>query len=147
VPPIAEAHPGTLGADPRVLLAYPRASFLERAAAFALDVVLVAMLGAMLGVNEPDDFIVPMLVAYHVAFWLWKATTLGGIICQLRVVRVDGAPLRLVDALVRGLVGVFSLATFGLGALWILRDPDRQSWHDKVAGTLVVRVPRNFPLP
>ena len=37
--------------------------------------------------------------------------------------------------------------TFGLGALWILRDPERQSWHDKVAGTLVVRVPRNFPLP
>ena len=23
--------------------------------------------------------------------------------------------------------------------LWILRDPERQSWHDKMAGTLVIR--------
>ena len=119
----------------------------ELKAPFALDVILVSMTWAMLGDRGPDDFVLPMLVVYHVAFWAWKATTLGGIICQLRVVRVDGAPLRFVDALVRGLVGVFSLATFGLGAFWILRDPERQSWHDKVAGTLVVRVPRDFPLP
>ena len=105
------------------------------------------MMANFFGADDPGDVIVPLLVAYHVAFWLWKATTLGGIICQLRVVRVDGAPLRFVDALVRGLVGVFSILAFGLGALWILRDPERQSWHDKVAGTAVVRVPRNFPLP
>lgn len=147
VPPLSQAYTTGPAPDPRALLAYPRASFTERAGAFALDVVLVAMTAAMLGVDEPSDLIVPMLVAYHVAFWLWKATTLGGIICQLRVARVDGAPLRFVDALVRALVGIFSIATFGLGALWILRDPERQSWHDKVAGTVVVRVPRNYPLP
>ncbi len=138
--------PAATTADPRLLLAFPRASFGERAAAFALDVLLVMMLSAMVA-DDPGDFVLPLLVAYHVAFWLWKATTLGGIICQLRVVRVDGAPLRFVDALVRGLVGVFSIAAFGLGALWILRDPERQSWHDKVAGTAVVRVPRNYPVP
>jgi uncharacterized RDD family membrane protein YckC len=139
--------PSPATADPRVLLGYPRASFGERTAAFALDVLLVAMMANFFGADDPGDVIVPLLVAYHVAFWLWKATTLGGIICQLRVVRVDGAPLRFVDALVRGLVGVFSILAFGLGGLWILRDPERQSWHDKVAGTFVVRVPRNFPLP
>ena len=147
VPPMPQAAPGVMATDPRALLAFPRASFMERAAAFALDVLLVAMTAAMLGGDDPDDWFVLVLVAYHVAFWMWKATTLGGIICQLRVVRVDGAPLRFVDALVRGLVGIFSVATFGLGALWILRDPERQSWHDKVAGTFVVRVPRNYPLP
>jgi uncharacterized RDD family membrane protein YckC len=147
VPPLSPAYATGPVPDSRALLAYPRASFAERAGAFALDVVLVALTAAMFGADDPSDLVVPMLVAYHVAFWLWKATTLGGIICQLRVVRIDGAPLRFVDALVRGLVAVFSLATFGLGALWILRDPERQSWHDKVAGTIVVRVPRNYPLP
>ena len=146
VPPTAQASP-TRRLDPRALLAYPRASFGERAAAFALDVLLVGMLAGMSGSHDPGDYFVQLLVAYHVAFWLWKATTLGGIICQLRVVRVDGAPLRFVDVLVRGLVGVFSIATFGLGALWILRDPERQSWHDKVSGTVVVRVPKHYPLP
>ena len=75
-----------------------------------------------------------------------KTTTVGGIICQLRVVRVDGAPLRFVDALVRGLSSMFSLAVLGLGCLWILKDPERQAWHDRIAGTYVVQVPRNWAL-
>ena len=62
------------------------------------------------------------------------------------MVRVDGAPLRFIDALVRGLSSIFSLAVLGLGALWILKDPERQAWHDKIAGTYVVKVPRNWPL-
>ncbi|BCS34801.1 hypothetical protein TBR22_A40270 [Luteitalea sp. TBR-22] len=143
LPPVTA--PVDASADGRALLAYPRASFAERAAAFALDVLLVAVTLAMFHVDS--DVFLPCLLAYHVAFWTWKATTVGGIICQVRVARVDGAPLRLVDALVRGLVGIFSLAIFGLGALWILRDEYRQAWHDKVAGTVVVRVPRDFPLP
>jgi uncharacterized RDD family membrane protein YckC len=35
---------------------------------------------------------------------------------------------------------------FGLGALWIIRDPERQAWHDKIAGTYVVKVPRTWSL-
>jgi uncharacterized RDD family membrane protein YckC len=70
----------------------------------------------------------------------------GGIICQLRVVRVDGSRLTFADALVRALSSIFSLAVLALGVLWILRDPERQAWHDKIAGTFVVKVPRNYPL-
>ena len=65
---------------------------------------------------------------------------------QLRVIRTDGAPLHFADALVRGLASIFSLAVLGIGALWILQDPERQAWHDKIAGTYVVKVPRNWPL-
>ncbi len=87
-----------------------------------------------------------VLLAYHIGFWTWKGTTIGGIICQLRVVRIDGTPLRFVDALVRGLSAIFSIVVVGLGVFWILRDPERQAWHDKIAGTYVVKVPRNWPL-
>ena len=65
---------------------------------------------------------------------------------EMRVVRMDGAPLRFADALVRGLASIFSLAVFGLGGLWILKDPERQAWHDRIAGTYVVKVPRNWPI-
>ena len=88
-----------------------------------------------------------MMLAYHIGFWAWKGTTFGGIVCQLRVVRLDGSPLRFVDALVRGIASLFSLAVAGLGCLWILKDEERQAWHDKIAGTYVVTVPRNWPLP
>lgn len=133
--------------SPVALLGFPRAGLAERSAAFALDTVLVVLTAGLLDLDDREGTVLVLLLAYHVAFWLWKATTLGGIICQLRVVRVDGQPLRFVDALVRALTAIFSLVALGLGALWILRDPERQSWHDKVAGTLVVRVPRNYPLP
>jgi uncharacterized RDD family membrane protein YckC len=61
-------------------------------------------------------------------------------------VRVDGNPLSFADALVRALVGIFSIAIAFIGALWMLRDPESQTWHDKVAGTYVVKVPRHWPL-
>jgi uncharacterized RDD family membrane protein YckC len=130
------------------LRSFPYARFLERAAAFALDVILVVIVFRVLGIRGPDDegrFFL-LLLAYHIGFWTWKGTTVGGIICQLRLVRTDGGRLQFVDALVRGLTSILSLVALGLGALWILKDPERQSWHDKIAGTYVVKVPRHWPL-
>jgi uncharacterized RDD family membrane protein YckC len=126
----------------------PRATFTQRLAALALDVLLVAMTSAFLDLNDgPGSRMFLLLLVYHVGFWAWKGTTVGGIICQLRVTRTDGQPLRLADALVRALSGIFSFAVLGLGYLWILKDPERQAWHDRIAGTFVVKVPANLPLP
>jgi uncharacterized RDD family membrane protein YckC len=47
---------------------------------------------------------------------------------------------------VRALSCFLSLAPVGLGFFWMLFDPNRQTWHDKIAGTIVVRVPKNQPL-
>jgi hypothetical protein len=144
MPPLHEAagaltaSAGSLAAPD--LVSFPRAPFRDRLAAFVLDVILVAI-----GSSLVDAFL-PLLLAYHIGFWTWTGTTVGGIICQLRVIRVDGTPLRFVDALVRGLSSIFSLAVVGLGCLWILKDPERQAWHDKIAGTYVVKVPQHWPL-
>jgi len=154
-PPVADAPalaftPPTVTAAPPVtdLASFPHAAFADRLAAFVLDVILVVIAVQILDLNRHDNdsaaFV--FLLAYHIGFWTWKQTTVGGIICQLRVVRVDGARLTFADALVRGLSSIFSLAVLGLGCLWILRDPERQAWHDRIAGTYVVKVPRNYPL-
>jgi uncharacterized RDD family membrane protein YckC len=129
------------------LAAYPRATFLDRVAAFAIDTVLVAIANNMLDMNRHDGFFFVLLVAYHIVFWAWKGTTIGGIVCSLRVVRTHGVELRFVDSLVRGLSGVLSVAAVGIGSLWMLHDRERQMWHDKIAGTLVVKVPREMVLP
>lgn len=130
------------------LASFPHALFRDRLFAFVLDVILVLIAQQMFDLRrwDTDSAFFLLLLAYHIGFWTWKGTTVGGIICQLRVVRTDGAPLRFVDALVRGLSSIFSLAVVGIGCLWILRDPERQAWHDKIAGTYVVKVPRNWPL-
>jgi uncharacterized RDD family membrane protein YckC len=130
------------------LTLFPRATFLDRLAAFVLDVFLVIVAVQLTDILRFRDEGAVLLVlgAYFIAFWAWKGTTVGGIICNLRVVRIDGSPLRFVDALVRGLSSILSFAALGLGCFWILRDPEGQAWHDKVAGTYVVKVPRNFAL-
>ena len=139
---------------------FPRAAFLDRAAAFVIDVVLVLFISEFL--ERPmrygyrnDDVLFPLLLLYFVAFWAWKGTTIGGIVVNLRVVKANGGDLSFLESLVRGLTSVLSFGALGLGVLWILRSdliasdgkPARQAWHDIAAGTYVVKVPKGYPLP
>ena len=127
---------------------FPRATFLDRLAAVALDIVLVGIAAAFLGFDRfrgPGPFFL-LLFAYHLAFWGWKGTTLGGIICSVRIIRSTRTPLRFIDAVVRGLSAIFSIVALGIGYFWMLSDPDRQTWHDKIAGTFVVKLPRELVL-
>jgi uncharacterized RDD family membrane protein YckC len=143
----AHATPYVVPGGSTNLLAFPKAGFFERAAAFALDGVFVLVLCGIFDLlDDGPGPLIFMMLAYHTGFWTWKGTTFGGIVCQLRVIRLDGSPLRVVDALVRVIASLFSLAVAGLGCLWILKDEERQAWHDKIAGTYVVTVPRNWPL-
>ena len=119
---------------------------MDRAAALALDVVLVAIVNAVMRFPWNDGGFLIVVLLYQIGFLAWRGTTLGGVVCGLRVVRAGGAELRFVDALVRGLTSVFSIAALGLGCLWMLNDPERQTWHDKIAGTVVVKMPRELVL-
>jgi hypothetical protein len=140
-------EPPASTAVPSDLSVYPRATFFDRVAAFALDAVLVGIAVNVLDLERHDGWFPLLLIAYHIAFWAWRGTTLGGIIVGLRVVRIQGTHLRFADALVRGLTAIFSIAALGIGCLWMLQDPEKQMWHDKIAGTLVVKVPRHLVLP
>lgn len=139
---VPAALPASAGAA--TLLAMPKATFLIRAAAFFIDTVAVLVAVSMLGdLDSPREFAFFLLV-YHVVFWTLKGTTLGGIVCNLRVIKTDGTPIGFSEAAIRGLLSIFSLAVLGLGAFWILIDADRQAWHDRFAGTYVVTVPRDW---
>lgn len=146
-PPVLPPVPPPAPVFTQGMAQYPRATFLDRLAAFVLDCILVAIANGLLDMRNNDGFFFLLLLAYHIAFWAWRGTTLGGIICSLRVTRTDGTDLRPVDAVVRGLSGIFSIAALGIGCLWMLQDSESQMWHDKIAGTLVVKVPRDVVLP
>jgi len=148
-PPSAETPRPSRTPHPGDLSLYPRASFLDRLAAFSLDVVLIAIANAFLDRfpgHRDDGWFMFLLLAYIIGFTAWKGTTLGGIICNLRVVRTNGGDVRFIDAVVRGLSSIFSIAALGIGCVWMLNDPERQMWHDKIAGTVVVKVPRELVL-
>lgn len=98
----------------------PRAHDLARAAASAYLVVLPAM-----------------LALYGTVFWALAGRTPGMAVLGLRVVATHRKPLSWLSAFVRGVV----LAYFPIGALWALIDRRHQAVHDKLARTVVVRVP------
>ena len=69
------------------LLACPKAGFLDRFVAAVLDVFLVAMAYNLLDFNvwrNDVNMFFLLLIAYHIVFWAWKGTTVGGIVCSLR---------------------------------------------------------------
>ena len=87
-----------------------------------------------------------VLAVYGAAMWKTKGTTIGGIVCGLKVVRLDDREIDWPTAAVRALSCFLSLVVGGLGFIWVIFDADRQSWHDKIAGTTVVRVPKGGSL-
>lgn len=57
----------------------------------------------------------------------------------IRVVSRGGQPVSVGMAFVRALMKIVSEVVLLLGYLWMLWDPNKQTWHDKVAGTYVVK--------
>ena len=69
-----------------------------------------------------------------------------GLIFGLRVVRLDGRPLDLPCVLVRGVAAGVGAVAAGIGYFWCAWDPEQQTWHDKLAGTVVVKTNRTTSL-
>jgi uncharacterized RDD family membrane protein YckC len=126
---------------PLITADLPRAGFWIRMGALLLDVILIGF--AMSLLRPFGDFHIVILAIYGAVMWKLRGTTVGGIVFDLQVVRVDGRPLDWETAIVRALGCFLSLAVVGLGFIWIALDQNHQAWHDKIAGTVVVRVKRH----
>jgi uncharacterized RDD family membrane protein YckC len=136
----------------------PRAGFVSRAGAFAVDAVIVALslrstawiltgtahtlrrfappinVGALLVAGTP------LVVAiYLVAFWTVLGQTPGKWLLGVKVVAIRGGPIGLRRSLARLFGYVLSAVPCYLGFFWML-GPQRRGWHDRLAGTEVVYV-------
>ena len=125
------------------IISYPRAGFWIRFVSALLDLILIGVLSAM---THFPPAIILFLPVYYIVMWSWKGTSIGGIVMGLKVMRTDGRPVDFAVALVRSLSSFFSAAVFFLGFFWAGWDREKQSWHDKIAGTVVVRVPKGVSL-
>ena len=122
----------------------PRAGFWIRMAALFLDALLIGVVTDALSHRGSPGMVA--LAVYGAVMWKLRGSTVGGIVCHLRVVRIDGREIDWPTAVVRALGCFLSLAVAGLGFIWIAFDKDKQAWHDKIAGTIMVRVPAGHSL-
>jgi len=82
------------------------------------------------------------IVAYFVYFWTQRdGQTIMNKALGIKVVKTDGSPITVGTAIVRYVGYFIDSIIFGLpiGYIWAAFDPNKQAWHDKIAGTYVVK--------
>jgi uncharacterized RDD family membrane protein YckC len=84
-----------------------------------------------------------IVISYFTFFWTLVGFTPGKAVLGLKVVRKDGAKISFGRALLRFFCYWISAIPLFLGFLWVLWDPKRRGWHDKIAGTQVLYIPKN----
>ena len=141
VPPIPPPMPAP--PPPMQQSTLPRVGFWTRFAATLIDMIA---LGIAVGILNLGDYFPLVATAYFIVLWSLKGTTLGGVILGIKIVRLDDKPVDWAVSLVRSLGAFLSLFVVGLGFVWVGWDPQRQSWHDKIAGTTIVKMPKGVSL-
>jgi uncharacterized RDD family membrane protein YckC len=77
---------------------------------------------------------------YLVIFWSWQGGTIGQLLLGIQVRReADGQRIGIGTSILRYIGYVISVWVFYLGLIWVAFDARKQGWHDKIAGTLVIR--------
>lgn len=75
-----------------------------------------------------------------VVFWSYQSATPGKIALKLRIVDAKTGGKPTTGQLIGRYLGYYlSLIPLGLGIIWVGIDKKKQGWHDKVAGTVVIR--------
>jgi len=80
-------------------------------------------------------------VLYYCYFWssYGKGQTIGMRALNIKVIKTDGSYLDIVGAFLRYIGLIISCLAFFIGILWVAFDAQKQGWHDKIAGTYVVK--------
>jgi len=83
-----------------------------------------------------------IVVAYFICFWRWRGQTPGKMIMRVKVVRFDGTTIGWGGAVMRFLGYIISIMLVLSGFFWIVLDVRNQGFHDKIADTFVITIPR-----
>lgn len=132
------------------------AGFWLRTAASIIDTILImiitypilvfiygwAYLDSDKVIAGPADFLLTVVFPAIAVIWFWSArqATPGKMAISARIVdaKTGGKPStgQLIGRYFGYLVSIFP---FFLGILWVAFDRKKQGWHDKLAGTVVIR--------
>ena len=81
--------------------------------------------------------------AYLGSCWRYGGMTMGMRAWRVRLISRNEKFNSWPRCLLRFLVGLLSLAAFGLGILWSLVDSENRGWHDLAARTLLIKSPKH----
>lgn len=138
------------------------AGFWIRVWAAIIDTILIAiitipMLLGIYGIHYfesadiiagPMDFLISWVLPTIavIIFWIYKSATPGKMAISSKIVDAQTGGHPTTGQLVGRYFGYFiSFLPLGLGIIWIAFDKKKQGWHDKLAGTVIVRKKNTGP--
>lgn len=133
------------------------ASFWRRLSATIIDGLILSFIGIgisySLGSNpfaqgaktnlEVIDRVLTLIVSavYVLLFWVnYDGSTPGKKFLGIKIVKENGEKLNYPSAIVRYIGYLVSSLPLALGYIWMLWDKKKQTWHDKLAGTIVIKI-------
>jgi len=146
-----------LAEEPTPVLALGMASGIERVISGAIDLVFVGLIQLTLFYLTthlvaqrvgalPNSALVAMglvgavmAAGYFLFFWSLSGQTLGKLLTGSRVVDRRGAALGFGRAALRLVATLVAALPLGAGFIGLWTDPEHRGWHDRIAGTKVIR--------
>jgi uncharacterized RDD family membrane protein YckC len=131
--------------DQELALTSERSGFWRRFAAALIDGIAVGVattiLRLILGDAAGEGIGLLVAFGYYTYFHGRTGQTPGDAAMSIRVVDFrdgTGQPIGYGRAFLRALVSIVSGLVVLLGYLWMLWDSEKQTWHDKAAGSVVI---------
>lgn len=75
-------------------------------------------------------------------FWTHSGQTLGMQAWKLKVQNSDGSAITYKQSLIRFLLAPCSFFCFGLGYFFMFVNPDKQTFHDKISKSEIIKIKR-----
>ncbi|MBK7352858.1 MAG: RDD family protein [Nitrosomonas sp.] len=139
------------------------AGFWIRAGASLIDTILILMiiLPMLAVIYGPDywvgesiyfgfwdvmlNYILPAIAV--IVFWIYKSATPGKMATKLMIVDAETGGRPSTSQFIGRYLGYYiSMIPLFLGIIWVGFDKRKQGWHDKLAGTVVIRSNKAEPV-
>jgi uncharacterized RDD family membrane protein YckC len=134
-------------AGPRPGVNAEYAGFWRRFAGLFIDGILLAVVGSVIAAVLPggrEGALASILqlvlgIGYQVYFFTSTGQTLGMKVMGTKIVDGNGGLPTMSSAAIRYIGSLVSGAILLIGFLWMLWDANKQTLHDKMAGTYIVK--------
>ena len=135
---------------------YEYARFWIRVGAQLIDILLLTLVtlpltfiiyGNLIWESEaiilgPSDFLINWVfpIVAVISFWFYKSATPGKMAFAIKIVNAENrGKLSMGQSIGRYFAYIPAIIPLGIGIFWVAFDKRKQGWHDKLAGTIVIR--------
>jgi uncharacterized RDD family membrane protein YckC len=124
----------------------PRSGFWRRFAAKLIDWILLGIVDTILALalSRGLYYVLSLIINYGYFTYMegrQQGQTVGKMALGIRVYDfAHGGPIGYGRAFIRQIAQILSTIPLFLGYFWMLWDKEKQCWHDKIAGSVVVPV-------